>query len=188
MEETNWAAGGCYFESPRGSGLYKAYCRDLHCFETVPHSPARSVTICHQFRHSHTHTRPWGSWGMRREVCAGGTVCVCAPASLLRDKTDTTGRGHCTWRRFVLEGNGKIFLVEEREGVWFGLWDTVCLWADCGAAVGMTTRITSISVTLFILKEPKGFMNYTQTALPLNGRHFSFEIWSSSDKNERDRH
>ena len=35
---------------------------------------APSVTICHQFRHSHTHPR--GSWGMRREVCAG-SVCVC---------------------------------------------------------------------------------------------------------------
>ena len=36
----------------------------------------------------------------------------------------------------------------------------------------MAMRIISISVTLFILKEPKSFINYTQTVLPLNGRDF----------------
>ena len=36
----------------------------------------------------------------------------------------------------------------------------------------MEMRIISISVTLFILKEPKSFINCTQRVLPLNGRDF----------------
>ena len=65
--------GGCYFGSLRGSGLYKAYCCDLHCFAAVSHSCA----FCHNMSsvQTFTHTHPRSSWGMRREVCAGG-VCV----------------------------------------------------------------------------------------------------------------
>ena len=62
----------------------------------------RPVTICHQFRHSHTHAR--GSRGMGREACAGG-LCVyvraCAPVPFCQLAgrrhmlpAYTTGRGN----------------------------------------------------------------------------------------------
>ena len=178
--------GGCYFGSLRGSGLYKAHCCDLHCFVAVSHSCA----FCHNMSSVQTFTHtPWSSWGMRREVCAGGVcvcvcVCVCTllPAHWGRRPAYTPGRGDCTWRRFVFEGNGKIFLMEEREfSVLWALGQSVFVRWCCGSAVGMAIRIASISVTLFILKEPKSFINYTQTVLPLNGRDFfPLELGASS--------
>lgn len=58
----------------RGSGLYKAYCRDLHCFVTVPHSCA----FCHNMSSVHifTHTQP-GLLGNEKGGVCWRSVCVC---------------------------------------------------------------------------------------------------------------
>lgn len=48
-------------------------------------------------------------------------VCTPLPARWGRRPAYTTGVGNCTGRRFVFEGNGKIFLMEERECMCLGL-------------------------------------------------------------------
>lgn len=180
MEETNWAAGRLLFWVSVALGYIKPIavtCIALWLCLTL----ARSVTICHQFTYSHTHTpRALGEWEGRcvLEEC----VCASASANSLGEEAciynwegELYVKEVCFWRKWKDLSDG---------GTWaYVLWavrqSMFVRWC-CGSAVGMVIRKTSISVILFILKEPKSFINYTQTALPLNGRNFSAGIRSSS--------
>lgn len=66
-------------------------------------------------------------------------MCSCQPAH-------TIGGGHCKWRKLILEGNGKLFLMEKREGLRFELQDRMFVSQCCGSAVGTVIRIISILV------------------------------------------
>lgn len=162
MEETNWAAGRLLFWVSVALGYIKPIavtCIALWLCLTL----ARSVTICHQFTYSHTHTHS-ALLGNEKGGCAGG-VRVCASTS-----ANSLGEEAC-----IYNWEGELYVKEVcfrrkwkdlSDG---GTWVHV-LWAVrqsmfvrwcCGSAVGMVIRKTSISVTLFILKESKSFINYT---------------------------
>lgn len=86
---------------------------------------ARSVTICHQCRHSHTHTL--GALRERGERRAPED-CVCVHTCVHLCQLAEGGGLHILmgWgivreRRFVFEGNGKIFPMEECECMCLGL-------------------------------------------------------------------
>lgn len=112
MEETNWAAGRLLFWVSVALGYIKPIavtCIALWLCLTL----ARSVTICHQFTYSHTHTHS-ALLGNEKGGCAGG-VRVCASTS-----ANSLGEEACIYNwegGIVCEGG--LFSKEMERSFWW---------------------------------------------------------------------